>query len=157
MVLRKTKPLPLKPAPQMVGKGLTKQISVMAWIEDPYGQILMVRQAYAKKLWALPGGKVHHTEPVLTALKREVLEETGYRVAHAYPIDLFDRHQKSLLTILYRVLLKPTANGKPIGKPSPREISGMTWQNKLPRNCTPSARFFWDRAQSSFEPLTWIG
>ena len=35
-----------------------KEISVMAWIEDPFGKVLLVKQKRGKRLWSFPGGKV---------------------------------------------------------------------------------------------------
>ncbi len=125
----------------------------MAWIEDPYGQTLMVKQAYGKKLWALPGGKVKRNESLLGALRREILEETGYRVTHAYPIDFFDRPAKGNFAVLSRVLLR--RNG-PRRRRRPAELSGLAFQSKLPGKSTPSAKFFWKRALASFEPLSVI-
>ena len=148
MTIRKKKPAIRKPTPG----GLNKAISVMAWIEDPYGQILMVKQAYGKKLWALPGGKVKRNESLLGALKREILEETGYSVTHAYLIDLFDRPTKGNFVILYRVLLKRHGTRKR----NINEISSIAYQNKIPNKSTPSAKYFWKRALTSFEPMSVI-
>ena len=58
----------------------TKEVSVMAWIEDSDQNILLVRQAAGLKLWTLPGGKVKRGESLVKALKREVYEESGLRV-----------------------------------------------------------------------------
>ncbi|MDR2462747.1 MAG: NUDIX hydrolase [Verrucomicrobiales bacterium] len=134
-------------------RSFNKAASVMAWIEDPYGQVLMVRQAYGKQLWALPGGKVKRKESLLGALKREILEETGHRVTHACVIDLFDRPLKGNFAILYRVLLKRSASARPRNA---GEISTVAYHGKLPPKSTPSARFFWQRALTSFEPLSVI-
>jgi ADP-ribose pyrophosphatase YjhB (NUDIX family) len=49
-----------------------KEISVMAWIEEPADGILQVRQSTGLKLWTLPGGKVKRGESLVRALKREV-------------------------------------------------------------------------------------
>jgi 8-oxo-dGTP diphosphatase len=58
----------------------TKEVSVMAWIEDSDRNVLLVRQAAGLKLWTLPGGKVKRGESLVKALKREAYEETGLRV-----------------------------------------------------------------------------
>jgi 8-oxo-dGTP diphosphatase len=58
----------------------TKEISVMAWIEDSCQKVLFVRQITGLKLWTLPGGKVKRGESLRHALKREVYEESGLRV-----------------------------------------------------------------------------
>lgn len=49
-------------------------------IED--NKILMVRQYITGKkiVWTLPGGNVHENETYCEALKRELLEETGYEI-----------------------------------------------------------------------------
>lgn len=49
-------------------------------VED--GQILLVQRGRdpGKGLWAVPGGKVDRGEPLRSAVRREVLEETGLDV-----------------------------------------------------------------------------
>jgi 8-oxo-dGTP pyrophosphatase MutT (NUDIX family) len=123
----------------------------MAWIEDIYGNVLFVKQAQGRKLWALPGGKVKRGESLASALKREILEETGYAVRECAPIDLFDRSKKGNLTVLFRVLVQP--NRRRATARAVKEIESIQFKKDLPRNATPSARFFWKRAQLSFDPL----
>lgn len=57
----------------------TKEVSVMAWIEDLDQNVLLVRQAAGLKLWTLPGCKVKRGESLLKALKREVYEDAVSR------------------------------------------------------------------------------
>lgn len=57
----------------------TKQ-AVCALIINKEGLILGVSRKDDPNAFGLPGGKVEHGESVLDALKREVLEETGYTI-----------------------------------------------------------------------------
>ena len=67
-------------------------IAVGAVIENDAGEILMVRRCRPprKGEWSIPGGKVEWGEPVQTALKREVTEETGLKIELAGLIDIVD-------------------------------------------------------------------
>ncbi len=131
---------------------LVREVSVKAWVEDPFGRVLMVRHVKGDKFWTLPGGRVKKKEALMVALKREVREETGFDVALATPVDIFDREKKNSLIILYRVILK---SGKP--KAYRRlEVARVQFWDKVPRNSAESAKYFWARADKSFEPLFMI-
>lgn len=58
-------------------------IAVAAVVRDDQGRFLPVRRATnpQKGRWTLPGGKVEFEESLPEAVAREVLEETGVRVA----------------------------------------------------------------------------
>ena len=149
-----------KPDPQ-------KAISVMAWIEDAFGNILLVKQLRGRGMWALPGGKVREKESLIGALRREVKEELGVEIDVATPIDLYDRPQKGAVVILFRVILRQKAKSKVKAKPGakakasaspfrPRagEIAACLFHRKPPIDATPSLSYFWKRAQRTFEPLS---
>ena len=36
----------------------SKEVSVMAWIENQFGDVLLLKQVRGNKSWTLPGGKV---------------------------------------------------------------------------------------------------
>jgi hypothetical protein len=39
-----------------------KEVSVLAWIQDAYGNVLLIQQTAGRQLWSLPGGKVRSVE-----------------------------------------------------------------------------------------------
>lgn len=126
-----------------------KRISVMAWIEDAFGGVVLVRQAKSGRRWTLPGGKVNPGEGLVSALRREVREEIGMQVVSAAPLDILDRPRSASVTILYRVLLKPGQM-----KPRPGEIEKISIRRSLPAQRSETAAYFWKRAQRCFEPFT---
>ena len=90
-----------KPRPKIARTRPTKEVSVMAWIEDAEQKVLLVRQAVGLKLWTLPGGKVKRGESLVKALKREVYEESGLRVQIGSLLGVLDRRDKDAITLLF--------------------------------------------------------
>lgn len=66
--------------------------SVVAVIVNEDGEVLLTRRNVQpfKDMWVMPGGKINLGEPVLEALKREVMEEVGLQVEVEGLIDLFE-------------------------------------------------------------------
>jgi len=126
-----------------------KRLSVMAWIEDAFGGVVLVKQAKGSRRWTLPGGKVKPGEAVVNALPREVREEISMQIATAAPLDILDRPRSASVTILYRVLLKPG-----VMKPRAREIEKIGIRRRLPKDTSETAAYFWRRAQHCFEPFS---
>jgi ADP-ribose pyrophosphatase YjhB (NUDIX family) len=120
-----------------------KEVSVLAWIEDDQGAVLLVRQAVGQKLWTLPGGKVKRTESLESALKREVREETGLSVSAITFRQMYDRPKRGAIAILFRVSVRRQSARMhfPI-----EEIADLGFFDRLPSNATPSAKFFWESA-----------
>ena len=52
----------------------------MAWIENQFGDVLLLKQVRGNKSWTLPGGKVRSRETIEEALRREVDEEIGLKI-----------------------------------------------------------------------------
>lgn len=112
----------------------------MAWIENQFGDLLLLKQKRGRKLWTLPGGKVRRKESLHKALLREVEEETGLKVHAANLCGLFERPEKDVLTFLYRVKIKGVSD---VVYPQAREIETAKYWAVLPRDCTPSLSYFW--------------
>ena len=66
--------------------------SVVAVIIDPEEQVLLTKRNIApfKGEWVMPGGKIDLGEPIVNALKREVMEEVGLEVEVEDIIDVFE-------------------------------------------------------------------
>jgi 8-oxo-dGTP diphosphatase len=54
-------------------------VAVAGLVTDALGRVLMIRSP--RRDWEFPGGQVEEGEDLVSALVREVLEETGVRVA----------------------------------------------------------------------------
>jgi ADP-ribose pyrophosphatase YjhB (NUDIX family) len=135
----------------------TKEVSVMAWIEDSDQNILLVRQAAGLKLWTLPGGKVKRGESLVKALKREVYEETSLRVQVGSLLGVLDRRDKDAITLLFAAI--PNYSSAK-AKLKPKEIKATGFQESLPKKASPSAKYFWSARRSpvkrgpKVQPLT---
>src|SRR6202047_1206455 len=106
----------------------TKEVSVMAWIEDSDQNVLLVRQAAGLKLWTLPGGKVKRGESLVRALKREVMEETGLRIQVGSLLGVLDRRDKDAITMLFAAI--PNKRSSKV-KQKQKEIKKATFQISL--------------------------
>ena len=54
--------------------------TVGALVLDPSGNGLFIRTHKWRGTWGVPGGKIEYGEPILHAVQRELMEETGLQV-----------------------------------------------------------------------------
>jgi len=99
---------------------------VAAVILQPDGRFLLARRPDGKPYagyWEFPGGKVEAGESLFQALARELHEELGIEVEHAYPwlVRHFDYEHASVKLHFFRVV---AWGGEPHGK----ESQLLAWQ-----------------------------
>ena len=116
----------------------------MAWIENQFGDVLLLKQKRGNQLWTLPGGKVRPRESLLDAIRREVEEETGLKIRSVELDQLFDRPEKSVLTFLFRARIKGREDTI---YPKKNEIETAKFTSVMPRQATPSLKFFWKKTK----------
>jgi ADP-ribose pyrophosphatase YjhB (NUDIX family) len=142
-----------KATPRLSRLRPTKEVSVMAWIEDAASGVLLVRQAAGLKLWTLPGGKVKKGESLVRALKREVREETGLRIEVGSLLGVLDRHDKDAITLLFAAV---TSQRSRKVKQKQNEIKKANFQTSLPNKASPSAKYFWSARKGRVKKMTKI-
>lgn len=136
-VKKKTKPTRISPH---------KEVSVMAWIEVEGRGVLLVRQVAGQQFWTLPGGKVRLRESLHQALEREIREETNLEVRAEKWVSLMDRPERGALMVLFSVVIEKWRSWPELPT---REISEIRFASALPRNSSPSAKYFWKLFHSS--------
>lgn len=109
---------------------ITEPVSIVevvaAVIMRPDGQFLLARRPEGKVYsgyWEFPGGKVEKNESLLHALERELWEELGIHVRHAYPwvTRIFTYSHATVRLHFFRVVEWE-------GALSSREEQGLFWQ-----------------------------
>jgi 8-oxo-dGTP diphosphatase len=91
-------------------------IGAFALLLDDDGSVLCVRQNYPPQEWTLPGGRVEPNESPLAALHREILEETGCRIAIERHVGTYARTDADDLVLLFAARILERAAWAPNGE-----------------------------------------
>lgn len=118
--------------------------STAAIIRNEAGKVLLLNHVLRPfSGWGLPGGFIEHDESPETAIRRELMEETG--------IELTDVTLFRVRVVGTHVEILFTARTSEIGSVVSREIIELGWfdQNELPRGMSPAQHRLIDQVFSS--------
>ena len=80
-------------------------IGAFAVIFDAAGGVLCVKGNYGSGYWCTPGGRVEIGESPVGALKREVLEETGYIIEPGHLIGVYAKPYRDDLVLSFNATI----------------------------------------------------
>ncbi len=81
---------------------MTKRLGAAAVILDTQGRVLLVKHAYRRNNWELPGGHAEPGESIVTTAIREVAEEVGLRVEAEFLTGIYFDDQLDLHFFVFR-------------------------------------------------------
>jgi phosphoglycolate phosphatase len=111
--------LHLQPQGSQTEAALMPVATVGALISDETGRVLVVRTHKWSDLWGIPGGKIKWGEDSLTALRREIKEETNLEITDIRFVLVQDCiHSREFYRDAHFVLLNYTA--RCVGQPEVR-------------------------------------
>ena len=110
---------------------MAKRLGAAAVILDEAGKVLLVKHAYGRLNWELPGGHAEQGESIVATVIREVTEETGLVVMAQSLSGIYFDEQIDLHFFVFRCAI--TGYGVPV--PSSPEIGACAfWSPEaLPR------------------------
>jgi len=90
-------------------------------------RVLLVQRATAPMIgkWTLPGGRLHGGETIVAAIEREVLEETGIRVAAGNLIEVVEIMTEGYHYVIHDHLCTPV-DAEQVPKPAD-DVSDARW------------------------------
>jgi 8-oxo-dGTP diphosphatase len=120
-----------------IGGDRPRVSAIVACVDDA-GRILLIRQTAGPfaGAWLLPGGNVERDEPLEDASRRELLEETGYRVDDLRPAARYD--VRSVPAGGFHFLVHLFRGGAVSGTPRPERGSEIRWADPSATDLHPS-------------------
>ncbi|MEV1006495.1 NUDIX domain-containing protein [Streptomyces sp. NPDC049881] len=106
-----------------MGRGRPHSVSVAGVIVDDRGRALLIRRRDNGK-WEPPGGVLEPGETILDALEREVLEETGLKIAPSATLTGVYKNMTGLIVAL--VFRCRTVGGEPTTGEETAELRWVT-------------------------------
>ena len=105
---------------------------------DAAGRVLVVKQTTGPfaGAWLLPGGAVERDERVADAARRELAEETGYRVDELVLVARYD--VRSAPSGRFHILLHMFRGAEVDGTPRPEPASAVRWARPREIDLHPS-------------------
>ncbi len=76
-------------------------VAVSALIKNDVGEVLLVKTNWRGDTWELPGGQVEEGEVLETALRREILEETGIEVRVVKTTGVYQNTTSRIVSIVF--------------------------------------------------------
>lgn len=122
--------------------------AVGAVVTDPAGRVLLCQQRNGHRAWGLPGGRIRPGESPLSAVVRDVREETGMEVEIVDLVGIYqltgDTCGENLPDVLMHVFRGRSSGGEATVN-APGRISRLTWHDPadavgLPAPTTPTTR-----------------
>lgn len=96
----------------------------LAFVFRDDGHVLMVKPWY-RRGWGLAGGFMKHGEQAVDALRRELLEEVGLRVALDHVHEVYVQRHRRHIDHLFVIRIGPTDSA--IFRARSKELSGVGW------------------------------
>jgi len=103
------------------------------------GKLLMVKRAQepARGLWSVPGGKVEPGEYLVSAVKREVREETGLAITTGELAGFFEVIGDDLHYVVMDFLATYEGNHEPVASDDADEVRWVPLDEIETLECTP--------------------
>lgn len=77
-------------------------VSVSAFVTNDAGEVLLVKNEHREDTYEMPGGRVEYGESLITAVKREVIEETGVEVEIDGVTGVYHNISRDIVCIVFK-------------------------------------------------------